>query len=283
MPGPSKTLPNRAGAGFKVLHAKAILEGSPKAAWFEVHPENYIAEGGPRLALLDQLSARFPVSFHGLALSLAGFERPDREHLKSLRTLIRRIKPASFSEHLAWSAQGGAYFGDLLPVPLTREALKIFCRNLAEAQEVLERRILIENPALYLDLPGEMAVGEFLMEAAAKTGSGLLLDINNLYVSAKNTGADPDSFLETIDFDLVGEVHLAGYSAEKFQGKEILIDSHGAAVSGEVWGLFRKIIKKTGPKPVLVEWDNAIPDWQTLEAEVKKADTILTGNRAEAA
>lgn len=283
MPAADKTLPARAGAGFKVLHAKDILEGSPKAAWFEVHPENYIAEGGPRLALLEQLSARFPVSFHGLALSLAGFERPDKGHLKSLKTLVRRFSPASFSEHLAWSAQGGAYFGDLLPVPLTREALKIFCRNLAEAQDVLERRILIENPALYLDLPGEMMAGDFLMEAAAKTGCGLLLDINNLYVSAQNTGADPDAFLDTIDFDLVGEIHLAGFSAEQFQGREILIDSHAAPVRREVWDLFEKTIVRTGPKPVLVERDNAIPDWKRLEAEVKKADEILARTRAEAA
>jgi len=279
-----RTIPSRAGAGFRTCHARDVLEGMPEVAWFEVHPENYMVSGGPRLKILQRLRADYPISFHGLALSLGGFERPDREHLKALKSLIERFEPGLVSEHLAWSALEGAYFADLLPVPYTRGALQILIRNISEVQEFLGRPILIENPAQYLQLPEQdMDETEFIMAAAQRTGCGLLFDVNNLYVSQQNLGIDAGRYVESLDIDLIGEIHLAGFGIDHFRGADILIDSHSDLVSKDVWNLFERLLERAGPRPTLVEWDNDIPDWAILEGEVKKADEILSRNRVKAA
>jgi len=277
-------IPDRAGAGFRTAHTQDILDHKTKCAWFEVHPENYLVDGGPRLQVLERLCLDFPVSFHGLALSLAGFERPDKTHLKALKTLIERFEPGLVSEHLAWSALGDHYFADLLPVPYTREALEALVRNVCEVQEALGRRILIENPARYLELPGEeMSELEFITEVAHRAGCGILFDVNNAYVTQQNLGTDAAAYTDALDPNLIGEVHLAGYSVDQASGCEILIDSHSAPVSEPVWDLFRRLLDKAGPKPVLVEWDNDIPEWAVLESEVEKADQFLLSKAAEAA
>lgn len=283
-PKPKAPLPPRAGAGFRTRHCRDFFEGNPRVSWLEVHPENYMVEGGPRLTILEHIRSRHPISFHGLALSLAGAERPDKAHLKALKGLIERFEPAQVTEHIAWSALDGHYFPDLLPVPFTKEALEALVRNIGEVQEALGRRILVENPALYLELPeNEMTAAEFISETVRESGCGLLLDLTNLYISGRNLGAAPDDFLAKIDPASVGQIHLAGYSREAIRGSEILIDSHSAPVADPVWKLFEGYIGTTGPKPTLVEWDNELPAWPVLEAEVKKADEILVRAAAEAA
>ena len=277
------TIPARAGAGFRSCHAADVLDNHPDVAWFEIHPENYMVDGGPRLEVLETLCADYPVSFHGLALSLAGVERPDKDHLKALKRLIDRYQPALVSEHVAWSAFAGHYFADLLPFPFCRESLDCLVRNVSEVQDFLGRRILIENPAQYLALPGhEMSEVEFITEAAERSGCGILFDAANLYITQHNIGSDVKKYVTALAPSLIGEVHVAGYSRENFQGKDILIDSHSDVVSDQVWEIYEALIERTGPVPTLVEWDNDIPEWAVLEGEVKKADAILANRRKAA-
>ena len=269
-------IPDRVGVGLKTEHASAILEHRPSLGWFEVHPENYMVPGGPRHATLEAVRERYPLSLHGVALSLGGAERLDREHLRALRALVDRYQPGLISEHVAWSAHDGVYFADLLPAPLTAEALDRLCANIDEAQDALGRQILIENPSNYLRLPdSDIPELEFLVAAARRTGCGLLVDVSNVYVSAANIGYDADAYIDALPVELIGEVHLAGHAVEEADGRRLLIDNHGAAVAQAVWALYARLIARSGPRPTLIEWDTDIPNWRVLHAEARKADDYL--------
>ncbi len=272
---PEDAIPDRVGVGFKAQYAEAVLEAPTDLGWLEVHPENYMVPGGPRHALLEAVRERYPLSLHGVALSLGGAQRPDREHLKALRSLIDRYRPGLVSEHLAWSAQDGVYFADLLPLPLNAKTLERLCRNIDEAQDFLGRQILIENPANYMTLPhSDIPEPEFLTAAARRSGCGLLVDVNNLHVSAQNTGLDAEAYLDALPVDLIGEIHVAGHARDAAE-HGLLIDDHGSPVASDVWHLLARMIARSGPKPVLVEWDTGVPDWPVLYGQVETAQAIL--------
>jgi uncharacterized protein (UPF0276 family) len=282
---PLNALPARAGVGFKPAHAAAILDAPHDVAWFEVHAENYMVAGGPRPALLDRLRERFPLSLHGVGLSLGGAAPLDKAHLKRLRALIDRYRPASFSEHLAWSTHDGRYVNDLLPLPYTPETLARVADHVAEAQDALGLRLLLENPSTYAPFAeSTLAEVDFLSEISRLTGCGLLLDINNVHVSAVNQRMSATAYLEAFPLDLVGEIHLGGHAPDSdAAGAPLLIDAHDRAVAEDVWTLFRRVIARGGVKPTLIEWDNAVPDWPVLAAEAARADAILAEAARDAA
>ncbi len=278
--------PLRAGVGLKPDHYRAALEaggGDPPSStddlegfWLEVHPENYMTPGGPRLPWLDAIAARWPVSLHGVGASLGGAEPVDAGHLECLKALVDRVRPALVSEHVAWSGWGGTYFADLLPLPATREALDRLVANIDQMQTALGRPILIENPALYLSLHGDLEEPELLVEACRRTGCGLLLDVNNVFVSATNLGRDPVAYLDAIPADLVGEIHLAGHAPDARLGDALLIDSHGAPVAEAVWRLYEHALARLGPKPTLIERDANLPPFPELMAERGRAQDLLS-------
>lgn len=264
-----------AGIGLKPAHYRAVLESDAPGLWVEVHPENYLSPGGPRLRWLDAIADRHALSLHGVSLSLGGADRPDRDHLRALRGLVDRYDPALVSEHLAWCRHDGLYFGDLLPLPYTHAALDRFCDHVEETQDTLGRTILIENPSLYVPLDGEMDETDFLAEAARRTGCGLLLDLNNVFVTANNLQRDAQTYLETFPLHAVGEIHLAGHEADAALGDRLLIDTHGAPVSDAVWSLYRQTLARTGPVPTLIERDNNLPPIEALMAERAAAQVLL--------
>ena len=273
----SSPIPSRAGVGFKGEHAEAVCGERPDIGWFEVHPENYMVGGGPRLATLEAVRDVYPLSLHGVGLSLGGAERLDRDHLGALRALADRFQPGLISEHIAWSSHGGVWFADLLPPSLTRAGLDRLCDNIDEMQEALGRKILIENPASYLVLPDcEMDEPAFIVEAARRTGCGLLVDVNNIHVGAVNTGLDAEAYVDAIPGEPIGEIHLAGFTVDDAGGGRVLIDSHGAAVDDAVWRLYARLIERVGARPILVEWDKDIPAWEVLHAEAMKAESLLS-------
>lgn len=264
------------GLGLKARHYDEALASAAAGLWFEVHPENYMVDGGPRLKWLEAIRREKPLSLHGVGLSLAGDEAPDPEHLARLKTLADRFEPFIMSEHLAWSRGGGVYHPDLLPFPRTRQMLKRVSENVGRAQDALGRRLLIENPSLYLDLKGhEMGEVDFLVELAAATGCGLLLDLNNVHVSANNLGADPRDYLAAVPADLIGEIHLAGFAPDPVHAQALLIDTHDAPVSDAVWSLYAEIVARIGPRPTLIERDDNIPDFAELIAERDQAVAIM--------
>jgi uncharacterized protein (UPF0276 family) len=265
-----------AGLGLKPAHYEEALAAPADGLWFEVHPENYMVEGGPRLAWLEAIRARHPISLHGVGLSLAADAEPDPAHLARLAQLARRFEPVLVSEHLAWSTWRGAYHPDLLPFPRTDEALARIADNVDRAQDALQRRIAIENPAHYLRLDAHAWDEiDFLAELARRTGCGLLLDVNNVYVSARNLGFPAQSYLDAFPGDLVTEVHLAGHSRDPALGAALLIDSHDAPVAPEVWALYARLIRRIGPRPTLLERDGNVPDFATLLAERATAEAVL--------
>ncbi|GLK53935.1 MULTISPECIES: DUF692 domain-containing protein [Alphaproteobacteria] len=264
-----------AGLGLKPEHYRPALDARADGLWFEVHPENYMSEGGPRLAWLEAIRRDHPLSFHGVGLSLGGPEPLDEDHLARWKTLVGRFEPALVSEHLAWSVHSGQYFNDLLPVPMTRDALDRFCDHVDRMQEALGRRILVENPSRYLPIPEEIPEPEFLAETARRTGCGLLIDINNIHVSAHNLGFEARDYLAAIPGEAVGEFHLAGHEVDSELGDELLIDTHGAPVAGPVWTLFATAVEAIGPRPTLIERDNRIPAFEELLAERERARSIL--------
>ena len=269
-------VPDRAGVGLKTEHTGSILEVRPDLGWVEVHAENYMVPGGPRHAALEAVRERYPLSLHGVALSLGGAERLDREHLQAFRALVERYEPGLVSEHVAWTGYDGVYFADLLPIPLSTEALDQLCANIDETQEALGRRILIENPSNYLLLPdSEIPEPEFLVAAARRTGCGLLVDVNNIWVSAVNVGYDSEAYIDALPVELIGEIHLAGHTRDEAD-ERLLIDNHGAPVAPDVWALYERLIHRCGPKPTLIEWDTDIPAWPVLYAEACKADGYLS-------
>jgi len=285
-PRVARGVPDRAGVGLKGAHAAAILGGGG-VAWVEVHAENYMVEGGPRLAFLEAVRRDHPLSIHGVALSLAAPAPPDGDHLARLKALVDRFEPGLVSEHVAWSDHGGVHFADLLPVPRGRRELVQLCDNIDAVQTALGRRILIENPTAYAPLPGdEMGEIAFLLEAARRTGCGLLVDVNNVFVGAANVGHDPAAWIDAVPGDLVGEIHLAGHSPDPAaDGPPLLIDTHAAPVADPVWDLFARLVRRIGPRPALIERDGDVPPWEVLAAEAVRADRVLEAARmpAEAA
>lgn len=243
----------------------------------EVHSETYLVDGGPRLAALAAIARDIPLSCHSVGLSLASGEGLDPEHLRRLRTLYDRLNPALVSDHLAWSRVDGHYLNDLLPFPLTADSLAAVADNVARAQDGLGRRLLIENPSGYLPLPSTIPETDFLAELVRRTGCGLLLDIANVVVSAHNLGRDAGTYLDGFDLAAVGEIHVAGHSLHETDGQSVLIDDHASAVPDSVWTLTEQVLRRAGPRPVLVEWDNDIPALPVLLAEAARAQALLDG------
>jgi hypothetical protein len=273
-----------AGLGLKPQHFDEARDCRAEGLWFEVHPENYFVDGGPRLAWLGEIRGRHPVSLHGVGLSLAADAAPDARHLQRLRALAERIEPALVSEHLAWSAWRGAYHPDLLPFPRTKEALARICANVSAAQDALARRIAIENPSHYLEIEGhEWDEVEFLAELSRRTGCGLLLDVNNVFVSAANRGFDAASYIDAFPGAEVMEIHLAGHSRDPALGERLLIDSHDAPVCEAVWALYTRLVRRIGPRPTLIERDEKLPEFTTLLAERERAHALLAVPLARAA
>lgn len=265
-----------AGLGLKPQHYDAALATRLAGLWFEVHPENYMVDGGPRLAWLDTLREHHPLSLHGVALSLAADCAPDPAHLARLAALVDRFEPALVSEHLAWSTWGGVYRPDLLPVPRTLQALHRIVGNIAQVQERLRRPIALENPSHYLAFDDhEYDELDFLVEIARRSGCTLLLDVNNVYVSANNLGFRPEAIIDAVPAGLVTEIHLAGHSADPSLGTALLIDSHDAPVAPAVWSLYQRLIARIGARPTLIERDDHIPDFPDLLAEREHADRML--------
>jgi hypothetical protein len=273
-----------AGLGLKPQHFDAALAAPADSLWFEVHPENYLADGGPRLAWLEAIRARHPVALHGVALSLAAAAPPDAGHLRRLVALAARIEPAIVSEHLAWSTWRGAYRPDLLPFPRTDEALARIADNVARVQDALGRPIAIENPSHYLALEGhEWDEIDFLEALARRTGCRLLLDVNNVFVSARNLGLSAAAYVDAFPGELVDEIHLAGHSADPALGAALLIDSHDAPVDPAVWALYERVIARIGPRPTLIERDEDLPPFEALLAERERAQGVLRAPLREAA
>ena len=271
-------IPARAGIGLRHPHLPAFLAAPQAAAWLEIHSENYLAPGGPRLAALERLRGDYPLSGHGVGLSLGSAEGLDEAHLARLRALYDRLEPELVSEHLAWStAPDGTFLADLLPLPYTDEALDTVAANVERAQEALGRRLLVENPSTYLRFQEtDWDEAGFLGELVRRTGCGLLLDVNNLYVSAANGGGgDPLEALERLPLAAVGELHVAGHARVATPAGELLIDDHGSTVAEPVWALLRAVLAQTGPRPVLVEWDTNIPELPLLLAEAARAEFHL--------
>ena len=279
-PGP---IPARAGIGLRAPHVQAVLADRPAVAWFEVHSENYFAPGGRAVAELDLIRRDYALSLHGVGLSLGGSEPLDAAHLRNLKQAIQRYAPGLVSEHLCWTAGGGSHFHDLLPLPYTEEALRHVSARIAEAQEHLGRRLLIENVSSYLEFEhSAIPEWEFLRETAARSGCGILLDVNNIHVSAVNHGFDARLYIDSIPARDVEEIHLAGHVTKDIEGTALLIDTHSRPVSDAVWGLYAHALERLGPKPTLIEWDSDLPTFDVLLAEAAKADARL-GRRHVAA
>src|SRR5215207_1646009 len=265
-----------AGLGLKAEHYDAALSAQAEGLWFEVHPENYMVAGGPRLGWLEAVRERHPVSLHGVSLSLAGEDEPDAAHLRRLAALAKRIQPALISEHLAWSTWNGHYFPDLLPFARTTEALQRIAANIARTQDALATTIAVENPSHYLRFDGHAWDEiDFLAELARRTGCMLLLDINNVHVSARNLGYSAEAWLDRCPPALVSEIHLAGHSSDPALGEALLIDSHDAPVAPEVWRLYRRYIDGAGSRPTLIERDGNVPSFDALMHERSMAEAAL--------
>jgi uncharacterized protein len=265
------------GIGLRSPHMSEIAATRPQIGFLEVHAENYMAET-PALDRLLELRRDYPVSLHGVALSLGSAEELNRGHLTRFKALIERIEPMLVSEHLAWSAIGGAYLNDLLPLPYTEMSLDLFCQHVEEAQDGFGRRLLIENPSSYLRYRySPIPEAEFITEVASRTGCGILCDVNNIYVSARNFGFDPIAYLETLPLEVIGEIHLAGHHAAT--DVDILIDDHGSRVAKPVWELHAAALRRFGPVPTLIEWDTNLPALEVLLDEAHHAEELVHADR----
>jgi uncharacterized protein (UPF0276 family) len=261
-----------AGIGLRAPHYAAVLETRPALGFLEVHSENFFASGGATLAWLERFRAAYPMSFHGVGLSLGSADAPGERHLAKLDALVRRFEPALVSEHLCWGFAGGRHSNDLLPLPYSEEALQVVVSRIDAVQERLGRRILVENVSSYLRMPeASMPEWEFLAQCAKRSGCGVLLDVNNIYVSAMNHGFDALDYLDAIDPATVGEIHLAGHESDE----GLLVDTHSRRVTAEVWALYGEAIRRLGPRPTLIEWDADIPPLEVLLGESSKAREML--------
>lgn len=272
------SLPLAPGLGYKPQHFADIMQDVGRTRWFEIHAENYMGQGGRPLAQLDALASRFPISVHGVGLSIGGEGPLDADHLARLKTLCDRINPASFSEHLAWSSHGAEYLNDLLPLPYTNASLSRICDHIDQVQSTLGRKMLLENPSSYLAFSeSTWSEPDFLHEVAKRTGCGLLLDVNNVFVSATNLEFSPQDYIANFPLEEVGEIHLGGHDEdEDDHGKPLLIDSHGREIADPVWALLDITLAHSGPRPLLVEWDTDVPEWSVLAAEADRAAHALT-------
>ncbi len=273
-------LPPAAGIGLRAPHVAQVDAERPAVAWLEVHSENYYVDGGPALAVLDRIRRDYPLSLHGVGMSLGSTDPLDRAHLAKLARLVARTEPALVSEHLCWSGVGGRHLNDLLPLPYTEEALAHVCARVAEVQDALGRELAVENVSSYLAFAdATIPEWEFVAAVARRTGCRLLVDVNNIYVNACNHGFDADAYLAAMPPDAIAEIHLAGFEARG----EILIDTHGAPVAPAVWALYRRAIERFGPRPTLIEWDTDIPPLATLLREAATAQAMLEARDAVAA
>jgi uncharacterized protein (UPF0276 family) len=266
-----------AGTSFKPEHLTAILDEGPRRGFFEVHAENYMGAGGPPHRMLERLRRDHPLSLHGVCMSIGGPAPLDRAHLARFRGLVARYQPALVSEHLAWSTHETSFFNDLLPLPYTKATLARVCDHIDEVQEAIRRPILLENPSTYVTFRNStMCETDFIRTVAERTGCGLLLDVNNVFVSAANHCFSALQYLADFPLALVGEIHLAGHTTQSDdEGERLLIDSHDGPVADAVWKLFEIVIARRGPVPTLIEWDSNIPDWLVLKAEAAAAQAIL--------
>ena len=271
---PALRTPQAAGIGLRSAHIAEMLERRPSAGWLEVHAENYMGEAAG-VAALERLRAIYPLSLHGVGMSLGSATGIDRDHLERMRRACRRFEPDLVSEHLAWSVADGAYLNDLLPLRYDEAALAIVASNVDHIQDVLQRRILIENLSAYVEFAGStMTEAEFLAELVIRTDCGLLLDVNNVYVSAHNLAFDAQRFIDTLPAEAIGEIHLAGHAVNEVGNGTVLIDDHGSRVPPVVWKLYAAAIEKFGPRPTLIEWDTAVPELDVLLGEAMWADML---------
>lgn len=277
VPGHGAGLPRRAGIGLKPQHVDEVLATRPDIGFFEVHAENYMVDGGPFHRHLARVREHYALSLHGVGLSIGGAEPLDEAHLDRLADLIARCEPAAFSEHLAWSSHGGVFYNDLLPLPYDRQTLARVCTHIDRVQERLGRRMLLENPATYLEFEAStMSETAFLREVLQRTGCGLLLDVNNVYVSCTNQGRDARAYLQDIALDEVGEIHIAGFARDAdAAGAPLLIDSHGSPVDEAVWALYAQVVAQLGAVPTLLERDNEVPALPVLLAEAGRAEAAM--------
>lgn len=277
---PAHPIQSLAGTSFKHEHLRTILAESKQKGFFEVHAENYMGAGGPPHDALTRIRRDYPVSLHGVCMSIGGPQPLDLAHLARFKALVERYEPALVSEHLAWSTHGTTYFNDLLPLPYTQASLARVADHIEQVQEAIARPILLENPSTYVIFPeSTMSETHFIRELVRRTGCGLLLDVNNVFVSATNHGYSALCYLADFPLEHVGEIHLAGHAEQADdEGDLLLIDSHDGPVADAVWKLFDIVIGRRGPTPSLVEWDSAIPDWPVLKAEATAAQAILDRN-----
>ena len=274
---PQQKLPAAPGVGYKAQHFSELRAEPGPVKWLEVHAENYMGDGGRPHAQMRALSKDFAISVHGVGLSIGGEGRLDDAHLARLRHLVDWLQPASFSEHLAWSTHGAEYLNDLLPLPYTKETLTRVADHIDEVQDRLECRMLLENPSSYLAFAeSTWSETEFLSEIVKRTGCGLLLDVNNVFISATNLGYTPQGYIDAYPLGHVGEIHVGGHDEDADDaGQPLLIDSHGREIADPVWDLLTYTLERSGPLPVLVEWDTDVPDWPTLRAETDRAAQAL--------
>ena len=270
------SIPVKAGIGLRFQHHQAVVDSRPDVAWLEVHTENYMGGGTP-LAYLDAIRRDYPLSLHGIGLSLGSADAIDVTHLGRLRTVVDRFEPGLVSEHLSWSMVASTYLADLLPLPLTEEALDVVCHHVDETQTYLQRRILIENPSTYLRFKhSTIPEWEFLAAVAERTGCGILCDVNNVYVSARNHGWDSSTYLAALPVTAIREIHLAGHALHRLGDRlELRIDDHGSCVAPPVWALYAEALARFGPVPTLIEWDSDVPPLEVLLGEAAQAATHL--------
>jgi len=278
----SASIPTRAGVGLKAEHYSEILDTRPDIGWFEVHAENYMGEGGPPHHYLAAIRADYPLSVHGVGLSIGADGPLDEGHLTALKTMCERYEPGLVSEHLAWSTHDGVYLNDLLPVPYNEDVLARVCEHIEHVQDTLGRTILLENPSTYIAFDNsDMSEIAFLSQVAKRSGCGLLFDVNNVQVSATNHAYDAAQYIDDFPIEHVGEIHLAGYADDVGDdGEPLLIDAHDRAVRDDVWELYARAIQRCGPTPTLIEWDSDIPSWPRLFEEAKKAEYAMIGKEA---
>jgi uncharacterized protein len=278
-----RTMPPRAGLGLKAEHYRTILDIRPDVGFFEVHAENYMGAGGPPHRYLSAISELYPLSLHGVGLSIGGKHALDKKHLARLKKLLQRYRPALFSEHLAWSTHEAGFFHDLLPLPYTNQTLAHVADHIDEVQTTLGRQMLLENPSTYLAFSeSSYSETDFIREVVQRSGCGLLLDVSNVFVASTNQQSNPFEYIDAYPLASAQEIHLAGHTQEVGDhGEHVLIDTHNAPVDELVWDLFRYTVRLTGPIPTLIEWDAEVPEFSVLRAEVQRAETIMSAESKE--
>lgn len=276
-----RPIPARAGVGLKPEHFTEIVETRPDIGWFEVHAENYMEAGGPPHHYLAAIRNHYPLSVHGVGLSIGGAGPIDDVHLARLKAVCDRYQPGLVSEHLAWSTHEGTYLNDLLPVPYNSESLQRVCEHIDHVQSTLQRKLLLENPSTYVAFAtSDMSEIDFLDSVVERTGCGLLLDVNNVFVACTNHGADPQTYIDRFPVKHVAEIHLGGHAPDSDDaGARLLIDAHGCRVDNAVWDLYRHALARSGPLPTLIEWDNDVPAWSILFAEARRAEAAIHRGR----